>query len=814
MRLKKDASLLKKNSKFQSLRPHFTFPKEDEVTHVCQPALLSGMRQSTLPTDRVASRRPPGTVRTTRNDTSSGCDEHEDPFLRSIDPTSPSRLSLVEVDEEPKLSILDDFDGDNSDFVWDMTRTTKPREQFVDMPFNFAAIKTVYRYLTGKQNAMLANDAGTKSPMLCEPGKSWLLDTAVDSSESRLPRNDPRPLNSWGPFRLLFMVYDYIVKLRIIMCFGGIKQCVAKSPRNEFSSPDCLAEEDGLSATCLPMPKSRNLSRVEERIRREVEMQKPRELPEEPNSEICTNGTIEDLISPSVKKEPTSVKIDSTTWMNAGEQLPRDGAELVGPEKRSGNIQEEMELTIEVRGLHIKQHPESTAEEKTFGRLSTLYEEYKKHVDTKSFQRSTTRLIGICKRIRVVYASRNEESKETVKTKLESFMTPLLDDLKSASADLVTESKYLRDATARLKQGWEELLAARERLGFSSCDFELETVTVAGEELSGNSQRLAREISPTKRVLNQISRNKSYPSIISLKFLDNVESTLSNMDHVVIALVPSKRPSQPERVPKEEKLRRHRISSEKYFARLLINCAIVGDTKVEKLDWPTFSVKLNHRFICKMFNKPIDTCIQIWKSSIGFMPNTLICACYVSTPKDEPIIPDQTSDDSSQSQAPTMETRLQFSSNGSPNSHHHMKGIVQIASSCKVRIVKRQDLVVCAAAKIPREDHIPIFHLTKRLVRFSSDFENYSAKKTRIMNEYCPDRQAMMAFKLPVNGILFSNRTLLEEPLRHILIKKRQKSVEAGQVPSPIPITEQEVRTVSVYPDSESTDKVSRFFKH
>ena len=367
----------------------------------------------------------------------------------------------------------------------------------------------------------------------------------------------------------------------------------------------------------------------------------------------------------------------------------------------------------------------------------------------------------------------------------------------------------------QIKQGWEELLAARESVGFSSADVELKTDSVASAELSNDAKKLVGEMKSTKRVLNRILRNESYQSTMnSIQFLDDVESTLSlsNMNHIleVMELVQSDQ-SQPGWIPKEEKLRRHRITSEKYFARLLVNGSVVGDTKVEKLDWPSFSVKLSHRFNCKMSQKPADTCIQIWKSSIGFVPDTLICTCFVNSIEDEATVSDQSNDDSDQvSPRPTVGIWLQFSSNGS-DLQRCVKGTVWISSSWKVR--KKRSSPATRMAKIPRQD-LTIFHQSKRLIRPPfGDFETRDVKKTEVKNQFCPDRQSMMAFKLPTTDILFSNKSLLEEPLRHVLIKKRQSNLS---VPSPIPITERDVQNSDIYhdlirnKDDESSDEVSK----
>ena len=65
----------------------------------------------------------------------------------------------------------------------------------------------------------------------------------------------------------------------------------------------------------------------------------------------------------------------------------------------------------------------------------------------------------------------------------------------------------------------------------------------------------------------------------------------------------------------------------------------------------------------------------------------------------------------------------------------------------------------------------------------------------------------MMAFKLFPTGTLFYNKGLLQEPNRHVLIKKRQNKTTL--VPSPIPITEIMVHDNAKYKDLIGKDAKS-----
>ena len=254
-------------------------------------------------------------------------------------------------------------------------------------------------------------------------------------------------------------------------------------------------------------------------------------------------------------------------------------------------------------------------------------------------------------------------------------------------------------------------------------------------------------------------------------------------------------------VTKEEKLRRKRITSERYFARLLVNGHVVGDTKAEQLQWPSFTIDLNHRFNCKMSQKPSEICIQIWKSSSGFLPDSLISNCFVPLQEEEEE-DDGTSFDESLIQREVSSSRLamegdwlQFAStsNRSDSFHRRLTGSVWIASMSKVRSVKSSSPAISLA--VPPQRLLPTtLSQSKRLIR-PPVVNNENVQNSRSC--VClVDRQAMMEFKVPKSGILFSNQSLMEEPLRHQLIKRRQRN--PASVPLPIPITELEVQNSGI----------------
>lgn len=475
------------------------------------------------------------------------------------------------------FSLLGDLDDDGKVFRWETTRTVKPENAFVhDMQFRFS----------------LSNiERGDDSKLLCRPTRLDLKSFAR------------------GPIALISLLCQHMAAL-LMTAFGyfsrcGIKRCIQSS--NDENMP-CVSEEDGLVTKSIVTPataKSRNLLRLEDRIRRELAIEtKP------PPATVAAhddNAKIKDETNDLSVQRPVA-KMDESFWMNPVN-------DLVGPEKSRGNIQREINLTVDVGPIKLCQHPEFTAQEQALARLSCF--------------------------------------------------------------DLSNTSEAIQSAQ---------------------------------------------------------------PSQIA----EGVETKRRKMD--------------------------------RYFARLLVNGHVVGDSKTEAVDLLSFSVKLSHRFSCKMSQKPLSTCVQVWRSASGFLPNELVSSIG--------FLPDETTftqEDQLGSSGPLE--WLQFSSKGSD-----VKGVLGLGAHIVEYTVKSSPHMANMS------EHLP------RLIRSPGGIETYNQHAAACINpsQHCSglDRQSMMEFRHN-SGILFTNKLVLEEPLRHSLIKKRQKS--PNSVLSPIPITELEVQNNDAY---------------
>jgi len=251
----------------------------------------------------------------------------------------------------------------------------------------------------------------------------------------------------------------------------------------------------------------------------------------------------------------------------------------------------------------------------------------------------------------------------------------------------------------------------------------------------------------------------------------------------------------PKNNTKDDKLQQHRITSERYFVRLIINDNVVGDTKAEKLDKSTFIVKLSHKFNCKLIShKPTSVCLQIWKkSSIGFsffLPDSLISTCFVPVEEQE-----------EEEEEDGLSLYVQFSSSSTTSSGNELqqglKGTLSVTSSCQVLSVQSGP----ATYKAPPQQLPSTSMFRQPLIKPPIDGnDNNNVNNNKANNLYHDHHQSTtMEFKDANSGISFSNTSLIEEPLRHVLIKQRQRN--PSSVPLSIPLTEREVQNSDVYHD-------------
>lgn len=606
------------------------------------------------------SRHPKSSSRTTH--TKNYFESHEGSNHEVEDPPSPFDTS------EPFISSI----RDSNDFHWDTLRTEKPRLDIVES-FTLLGVPFIDNYL-----------------------RSYFGNTTEDSRDDKA----------------LFLPHNTVKKT--IKCIGIWFISAVKSIFNLANTMtlDEEASQDGLFVSIEQSLSQKTMSRMEERIKREI---------------TDTQHTSEELdCRTRITNDDTNECIDESFWARPG------GVDQPCNRKNDPIV----ELSINVEEIKFQSHPLFTEEEHLSYQILREYEIYNEHSESGSLHYLVKRLLGTTQ----YYIEKDG---------IGNGDTILAEEILLKAEKLVVELSFAQGIYSRVKKLWNDLLHAREKAGFVCTEVELRTLSDTDDNLEQTVQRLLAMIPSLRSLVAE--------QIDAQHILEKIETMLrGNLEYVRHRLKFSvtKNSTQLSWLPKGEKLRRKRISSETFFARLLINGLAVGDTRKVKVHWPSYSVRLSHRFHCKLSEQPDNTCIQIFMAPVGFFPAHLVSSIFVSIPhvNEARGIKEKTTS------VPSSDW-YEFANQDS------FKGIALVSTSIEAS-PSTQSMI-----RVPRLN--TAYAMRSKPTRPKDIKRDTSAF----------DRQLMMAFKC-------GNRTLtpssLIEPPRHILLKKRRSNTN---IPSPVPIT-------------------------
>ena len=472
-------------------------------------------------------------------------------------------------------------------------------------------------------------------------------------------------------------------------------------------------------------------SKVEERIRREIKA-----------DQIASSHNAKQTTEPPKVHEGEAITTqnerDVSFWATP------DQKEVWRRRHKSNPI---FDFTVNVEAINIHQHPLFSAEEYAVSNLIREYDMYRDRMETYSLHNSIKDLL-----------------KFSLNRKVDGASTDVRDFL-DAAEKLVEETVCIKDMYSRVQKYWEDVLRARENAEFVCTDVDIEIMPVAiGGEFDADVKKLLDAISSLHSMTFDPQSNISIA-----KTLDAVEMILqNNLDYYKnkLNLIKTGNVAHNKSYPKEEKLRRKSISSERYFARLLIDNHTVGDTRRARIDWPSFSISTSHCFRCNLSEYPGKLCIQVFFASAGFLPARLVSSIFVTIPHiNRGSIP--------AASVPNPELYAFSSQNG-------LKGCMLVSTSAQVITTRSSDIV-----KVPRQIAPSNLMKLKSLQELQSEMQMPRLETDGLT----PNRQFMMAFQCN-NQTLLS--TSLKEPPRNILLKKRQNNPK--NVPSPIPYSTLESR--------------------
>jgi hypothetical protein len=488
-------------------------------------------------------------------------------------------------------------------------------------------------------------------------------------------------------------------------------------------------EEDGLFVHGSKK-QSAHKSRMEDRIRRELEgVQNASERESEQHE-------------PSLKQD--SEGIDESFWI--GQNTSRE-SQIMNSRRNEPNI----ELAINLDEVNFKHHPQFLEEERAASEISSLYVLYRERMDADTIHYLIKRLLSICQCIQTDDADNSNAMSQS------NIMCEII----AISEKLLEESKCIKIMEARLEKLRTALLHAREQSGFVSTDLVIESTKAAdSNEFESNVRVLIDKISFF--LLSEMSDSPI------LRALHGMLTADFEQHRRTLNLSRSENASQLGWIPNEEKLRRKRIMSEKYFVRLLIDGNPVGDTRRVKMQWPSFRINLAHCFHCKLSEQPTTCCLQLFVAPTSFLPSHLVSSVFISIPHLDEVR-------GSRERISSIPTKASYDF----ANHAELKGSMLISTT--IEVIPADSDETTYTAKVPR--HVT----TSRLLSTKISLPRDSRKEKHSLQPY-PDgsiqvRQAMMAFKC-------SNKTLIsssfQEPPRHTLLRKRQANPD---IPSPIPNT-------------------------
>lgn len=655
------------------------------------------------------------------------------------------------------LSIL----GDTTDFAtyeWSTTTTVKPRAEIADAQLRFSGIGILDKYLSSWLRY------GTQREIVDDAERPLII-TEIDDGVKIPPAGKEDSVSSCGVLRNLYICIASFIDRNSSSAHNAVK-----------SDAHQLAEEGNVIPTASKIKRPiettpKHLLRMKSRTNREIS------LSVETCEDIITTAespTKEaDDSSDELLSDDTGFKIFNESFWSNPEQNQTSLSSACRYEERF-----HFELIVQVERLKFSQHSDFVAEENILSQICGLNESYRHSLESEDIHRSVISLILTLQKIR-------SDTKG-----IHSLDAGLFEAFKSTSNDVIRGSDSLNKIYSQIEEKWKELQSARDSSGIDCTGAYLDVVQTSESEIARDGQRLKEVISSLKPKLIETNNDDLY------NCLEQVERSLSSSKYLSQVLhIESSEPLDIG-LKREEKKRRKKIASEKYFVRLVVNDNPVGRSCQACLNWPSYSVAINHRFRCTLSRMPKDVCVQICRVPRGFLPAQVVCSCYINIPEIEIGMPDRII---SQPELPIKPKCCvqwyMFSDHKSGATR--LKGAVLVSSDVTVHRSSSShgSSIGFVEGNVKRN-----ISFSKKLVR-NSQFtkESNGLIESKVEVHYplieqegalncIPNLQHALSFKFPSTIAPFYDKSKFKEPMRHTLIKKRQ--IGKDSVPSPIPIDE------------------------
>lgn len=408
-------------------------------------------------------------------------------------------------------------------------------------------------------------------------------------------------------------------------------------------------------------------------------------------------------------------------------------------------------ISISIRQLAFERHPFMVKEERLATRLQCLHHQYEE-IENEFLRNETLQ--------KIVYSLKEMSNKEREhvnssiangSAKAKENEASLVEDVMIQIAQIAQDEQQLLNIYIMILQVWGELLSEREKQGFKSTSVTLskETYTheckdvidrVAGVlEPPTNNDDKCEALGFFRKFLQIIkdSRNRRYELIL----FNNCDSR----NRVIID----------RSMQASERRRRRRLESESYFAKLLVNGRLLGQTQVAQMNSSSFTVLFNSKFRCLVPHDSSYVCVELYRRQVkGLLPNHLIATIYV--------------------QVDNTDATKWYCFNEAGD---QLKGYMVLSVHTEATSEPVKNDCMC----VPIENNgFRLKHA--RLIQSAPNTLNVANTKTKNLS-FDSDTMALsarasiahhtMSFKLRGTKTSFLNYFMIQESIRHLLIKDR-----------------------------------------
>ena len=402
-------------------------------------------------------------------------------------------------------------------------------------------------------------------------------------------------------------------------------------------------------------------------------------------------------------------------------------------------------ISISIRQVTFDSHPIMIKEEKLATRLQCLYYQYRDTSKQLQHNETLQKIKHSFKQISNLEREHSNSADSNCSAEVKKNVASLVKDITNLIVQIAQDEQQLSNMYIMILQVWGELLLERENKDFKSTSVTLSKVKGSEEVIDGVAEFLEPRMdqcdasSIFQKILRVIktSRKRRY----ELRLLNTGESTKKLV---------TDRPMQA-----SEKRRRRRLKGESYFARLIVNGRILGQTRVAQMNRSSFTAVFGSKFYSLLPHEVTHVSIKLYRRQMkGVLPNHHIATIYAKVDTD---------------------ATQWYCFNGSGD---QLKGYIVLST----HIESTSEPVSSDCMCFPMDKQSPFGSKQGRLIQSAPNTLIVANQKTTSLpfdtDTMTPSVRASIAphamtFKLRGTRTSFLNYFMVQESTRHLLMKDR-----------------------------------------